>query len=109
MLLQGWTNSVWLVLPWALSCSLLPLFGEESPWLSPNFKLPFHPAGTRGRRDRPRMELSPNESLKGLEMVHLSPALPLTSRMTLATSLTFLDLSCPIYKAGMITEFTSQD
>ena len=43
----------------------------------------------------------------GLEIVHLSPALPLTSHMALTTSLTFLDLSCPIYQAGVVTEFTS--
>ena len=40
--------------------------------MSPNFKLPSYPAGTRGRRDRLRMELSPNESLTGLEIVHSS-------------------------------------
>ena len=35
-------------------------FLERSPqWVSPNFKLPSYPAGTRGRRDRLRMELSP--------------------------------------------------
>ena len=47
------------VLPLASSCVPLPCFGGESPWLSPNSKLPSGAAGTRGRRDRPRMELYP--------------------------------------------------